>query len=53
MVFDAAGRPLGEVSVPAGFHLFEVGRDYILGGWRDADGFGRVRMYTLHTIKRG
>jgi hypothetical protein len=46
-VFDPAGEWLGSVQVPARFTVYEIGRDYVLGLWRDADDVEHVRMYEL------
>ncbi|MCA0375298.1 MAG: 6-bladed beta-propeller [Gemmatimonadetes bacterium] len=44
-VLDARGRFLGQVALPAGFTLFEVGRDWLLGRTRDVDGVEQVVVY--------
>jgi hypothetical protein len=45
-VFDARGRWLGDVSMPAGFQPFEIGRDYATGILR-TDGVNHVVIYEL------
>ena len=56
-VFDAEGRMLGVVGVPAGLYpiwiprLVDVGSDYFLGVWLDELDVETVRMYEL--IKPG
>ena len=45
--FDHNGRFLGTLLLPEGFALYEVGEDYVLGVWRDADDVEHVRMYEL------
>lgn len=45
-VFDAEGRMLGEVRIPEGLELLEVGRDYVLGVHR-LDGVETVASYAL------
>jgi hypothetical protein len=47
MVFDREGRPLGRVALPAGFHVSQIGSDYVLGWWMAPDQFARIRMYEL------
>lgn len=39
------GRLLGEVSVPKGLRVFEVGADYVLGRYHDSDGEQHVTAY--------
>jgi len=34
-VFSAEGRPLGTVETPAGLRILEIGRDRLLGVWKD------------------
>ena len=34
-VFDEQGAWLGEVDIPPGLHVFEIGTDYVLGRYRD------------------
>lgn len=46
-VFDASGVWLGSAAVPLRFGVFEIGRDYILGRWRDQDDVEHVRLYEL------
>ena len=46
-VFDSNGRWLGRVNMPAQFIPAEVGRDYVLGQLRDANGVLRVAMYRI------
>ncbi len=47
-VFDADGRMLGQVITPAGFSIYEIGSDYILGRERDEWDAQHVRVYELH-----
>jgi hypothetical protein len=49
-VYDRDGRLLGEVGRPAGVGVLEIGRDYMLGIWRNEDDVEFVRIYPL--IKR-
>ncbi len=47
-VFDSAGAYLGMIrNWPARFTPFEIGPDYVLGVWRDADDVEHVQMYEL------
>jgi hypothetical protein len=46
-VFDASGRWLGEVAMPARFIPLEIGADYVLGRSRDTDNVIRALMYRI------
>jgi hypothetical protein len=46
-VFSPEGRFLGVVDVPTGLTVTEIGADYVLGTMPDADGFARLRLWTL------
>ncbi len=46
-VFDPDGRWLGDVQLPRELRVTDVGTDYLLGVWRDADGTQTVRAYAL------
>lgn len=46
-VFDSSGRWLGNVPIPPGLTLLDVGSDYILGSVRDEQDVERVLMYNL------
>jgi hypothetical protein len=48
-VFDPAGRMLGDVGVPPGLALLEVGAVYVLGVRRDPEG---ARSVLLHGLAR-
>jgi hypothetical protein len=48
-VFDAKGRWLGDVTMPARFKPFEIGSDYVLGLFRDEDGVDTVVEYRLRS----
>ena len=37
----------GTAVLPPGFRPYDIGRDYVLGGWRDELGIEFVRMYDL------
>lgn len=46
-VFSREGEWLGNVLTPRGLRVEAIGRDWILGTWRDPEGAERVRMYAL------
>lgn len=46
-VFDAEGRWLGVVPMPARLVVHEIGRDYVLGMWSEDDGGREVRVYGI------
>ena len=46
-VFDQEGRSLGFVETPAGFGVFEIGSDYILGRAMDELGIEYVQVWSL------
>lgn len=46
-VFDAEGRWLGTLTMPLRFTPLDIGLDYVLGVWRDADDVEHVQMYEL------
>lgn len=46
-VLSAEGQWLAEVTVPERFRIWEVGRDYLLGVWRDEDDVERIQMYRI------
>lgn len=46
-VFDPAGQWLGEVSIPEGVNVLDIGRDYLLGVTRDDQAVERVVSYGL------
>lgn len=46
-VFDPEGRALGLVETPAGFNVFEIGADYILGRATDELGVEYVQILEL------
>jgi hypothetical protein len=47
-VFDARGRYLGDVLVPSGLTVHEIGNDYVLGRATDELGVESVVMFPLH-----
>jgi hypothetical protein len=47
-VFDAEHQFLGTVATPPGFVIHDIGRDYVLGAWRDDMEVEHIRLYTLH-----
>lgn len=46
------GRHVASMSVPAGFKVMEIGRDYCLGVQADADGVESVVLYRLERASR-
>jgi hypothetical protein len=48
-VFDSGGVVIGDVTTPAGLAISQIGKDWILGVWKDDDGVEHVR---LHRMKR-
>lgn len=46
-VFDSAGRMLGDVLLPDKLVVYEIGRDYVLGRWRDDADVEYVRLHRL------
>jgi hypothetical protein len=47
VVVDSAGRPRGQVSVPKGCRVREVGLDYVLVVCENEDGVESVRLHRL------
>jgi hypothetical protein len=46
-VFDPDGRMLGEVVLPNGLAVMQIGPEFVLGVWRDEFDVEHVRMYEL------
>ena len=46
-VFSPEGQWLGSVTTPAGLRIDEIGKDYVLGVWRQTHGGEQVRSYPL------
>ncbi|HEU4827720.1 MAG TPA: hypothetical protein VFT04_00860 [Gemmatimonadales bacterium] len=46
-VFTREGQWLGDVLTPPGLRVKDIGEDWILGVWRDAEGAERIRMHAL------
>lgn len=47
-IFSNSGQVRGTLEHPAAFDIYEIGRDYILGRYRDSrEGIPEVRMYSL------
>jgi hypothetical protein len=46
-VFDPSGIWLGTVTLPARFNPMDIGKDYVLGLWRDEDDVEHIRIYRL------
>ena len=51
-VFDPAGRWLGQVEMPPGLDVAEIGSDYVAGVWVDELGVEYVRLYALEKPMR-
>jgi hypothetical protein len=49
-VFDSGGRWIGTVLVPDRVRVREIGRDYVLGVWRDELGVEFVRTYEMDRL---
>jgi hypothetical protein len=46
-VFEPDGEWLGDVVMPEGLEVYEIGRDYVLGKWRDELGVDYLRVHGL------
>jgi hypothetical protein len=46
-VLSPEGTYLATISLPRGFDIHDIGADYVLGVWCDADGVPFVRLYSL------
>ncbi len=46
-VFDPGGRMLGLVETPRRFTIHQIGRDFVLGSWRDEIDVEHVQLYEL------
>ena len=46
-VFDPQGTLLGNVEVPRGSRVRQIGHNHVLATWRDEDDVEHVRMYEL------
>jgi hypothetical protein len=46
-VLDHAGAWLGTLELPAGFYVYQVGRDELVGKWRDSLGVAYAVAYPL------
>ena len=47
-ILRADGTAVANVRVPIGMTVFEIGSDYILGGYEDGDGEPHVALFRLH-----
>ncbi len=52
LVYDPRGRLVGRATTPALFEPQHIGRDFILGRWRDGHGIDHVQMYELEREER-
>jgi hypothetical protein len=46
-VFDTADVYLGDIELPERFRVFQIGDDWVLGQWRDADEVEHLRLYRI------
>jgi hypothetical protein len=46
-IFDRDGRVRGRLHLPLSLAILDLGADYLLGRWRDADGVETIRLYRL------
>jgi hypothetical protein len=46
-IYDQSGLKLAMITLPRNFRLVEIGRDYVLGVWRDELDVDYLRVYTL------
>lgn len=47
LVFESNGRAHGSISTPVGLDIHQIGRDFILGVWKDELDVEHVRKYRL------
>ncbi|HEX7118291.1 MAG TPA: 6-bladed beta-propeller [Longimicrobiales bacterium] len=52
IVYDLEARPIGQVTTPARFEIHEIGRDYLLGVWRDELDVEYIRLYAMSGAER-
>ena len=48
-VFDASGALLGDVETPTGLNITQIGRDFLIGIWRDYDDVEHVRKFRIRS----
>ena len=46
-VFDPEGRWMGDIEIPYGGYVYEIGVDYLLGVWVDELDVEQVRLYRI------
>jgi len=46
-IFDSTGQWLGAITLPSRFKASQIGDDFVLGIWKDADDVDHVRLYRL------
>lgn len=46
-IFDPAGTAIGSLSLSEKFRIMDIGDDYVLGRWRDANNVEFVHLYSL------
>ncbi len=50
-VFDSQGGKLATVQTPVGLEIFQIGADFLLGGFDDDAGTEHVRLYRLDRVQ--
>lgn len=48
-IVDSAGSPIGRIETPQAFTIQDIGPDYVVGRWRDANDVEFVRVYDIRT----
>jgi len=51
-IYDPQGRLVGRAATLASFEPHEIGKDFMLGRWRDGNGIEHIRMYGLERDER-
>ena len=50
-VFDSTGARIGDVVTPTDFKIMQIGRDWMLGTWADADSVQHVRLHRISKVR--
>jgi hypothetical protein len=45
VIMAPSGQPVGQIEIPTRAEVFKVGRDYVLGRWRDEMDVEQIRLY--------
>jgi hypothetical protein len=48
--FDRQGRWVGDITLPVGLFPLQIGSDFVLGTWQDADDVTHVRLHRLRPV---